>query len=221
MTNEATDHSAAGHTCAHCDSPDDHHTLDEKGIVDAFRASMSAAGTARAFLVAALTVSAVLWAPLGLLAGAAAWVAATAAGLVAVSATSRAAGQRNALVFGTVASAAALPLLAWATAAMFGGDVPTAAAGASGWFLATAAAEILRDRKLSALLIADSRDAEAARQGVLFGNPLSPWVGLAWSVVTAAFFGAWTWVTGVFPLALLPLIPLQVVLALFSRRGRA
>lgn len=221
VTNEAAniDHGAAGHSCAHCEAPEDHHALDEKGIVDSYRGALVSSGIARLVIALAVSASALLWAPLAILAGVAGWVVATAAGVLAVSVTTARSGRGNAVIIGTVVSAAALPVAAWASA-MWLGDSPTIAlAAASGWFAAMAAVEFLRDRKLSALLVADSRDAEAARQGVLFGNPISPWVGLGWSLLTAGLFGLWVWVTGVMPLALLPLIPLQVVVALASRRA--
>ena len=222
MTNEATqtDHSAAGHSCAHCDSAEDHHALDEKGIVDSFRAAVKVSGIARIIIAVALVASAALWAPLGILAGALAWAAATGAGILAVSASGRKYGSANAVILGTVASAAITPLAALATATWVGGSLEVALAGVSGWFLAVAIVEFLRDRKLSAILIADSRDGEAARQGVLFGEPVSPWVGLAWSMFTAALFGVWVWVTGLLALAVIPLVPLQVVFALRSRRRK-
>jgi len=220
VTNDATqtDHSAAGHSCAHCDSAEDHHALDEKGIVDSFRAAVKASGIARIAIAVALLASAALWAPLGILAGALAWAAATGAGILAVSASGRRYGSANAVILGTVASAAIAPLAALGTVAWLGGSMDSALAGASGWFFAVAIVEFLRDRKLSAILIADSRDGEAARQGVLFGEPVSPWVGLGWSMFTAALFGLWVWLVGLLPLAVLPLIPLHVVLALFSRK---
>ena len=222
MTNEATqtDHSAAGHSCAHCDSAEDHHALDEKGIVDSFRSAVKASGIARIVIAVALVASAAVWAPFGILAGALAWAAATGAGILAVSASGRKYGSANAVILGTVASAAITPLAALATATWVGGSLEVALAGVSGWFLAVAIVEFLRDRKLSAVLIADSRDGEAARQGVLFGEPVSPWVGLAWSMFTAALFGVWVWVTGLLALAVIPLVPLQVVFALRSRRRK-
>lgn len=227
VTNEATntesetgtDHSVPGHSCDHCASAEDHHALDEKGIVDAYRGALSAAGIVRIVLALALVVSSVMWAPLGIVAGLAAWAVATGAGILVMSAASRRAGTARAVILGTVASAALLPVGAWATTMWLGGSLAVALAAASGWFAALAVVEFLRDRKLGAVLIADSRDGEAARQGVLFGSPVSPWLGLAWSAFTAALFGAWVGLIGLVPLAVLPLIPLQVVLALLSRKG--
>lgn len=221
MTNEATDidHSATGHSCAHCDASDDHHALDEKGIVDAYRAALSSAGIGRIILAAALIISAAMWSPMAILAGALGWALATGAGLIAVSATSRRYGTSNAVVIGTVVSAAMLPITAWATSQLLGMSLTVALGALTGWFLATAIVETVRDRKLSTLLTEDSRDAEAARQGVLFGEPLSPWIALGWTLFTALLFGTWVWATGALPLVVLPLIPLQVVFALLSRRS--
>lgn len=221
MTNEATDtdHSAAGHSCAHCDSAEDHHALDEKGIVDSYRSALTTSGIVRALIAVALLASALLWAPVAILAGVGGWILATGAGLLAVTAFQGRYGTTNSVVLGTVASAALVPVAAWATSMWIGASPTAAIAAGSGWFATLAVVEFLRDRKLSALLIADSREAEAARQGVLFGNPVSPWAGLGWSGFTAALFGLWVWVIGVLPFALLPLIPLQVVLALLSRRS--
>lgn len=220
MTNEATDidHSATGHSCAHCDASEDHHSLDEKGLVDAYRGALNAAGITRIALAAALVIAAALLAPLAILAGALSWLLATGAGILFVSLANRKYGTANAVVIGTVASAALLPVTAWATSRLLGGSLAVALGAAAGWFLITAVVETLRDRRLSALLIEDSRDAEAARQGVLFGEPISPWAGLGWTLFTAIIFGAWAWATGVLPLVVLPLIPLQVVFALLSRR---
>lgn len=221
VTNEATntDHSAAGHSCAHCEASEDHHALDEKGIVDSYRSALTTTGVLRLLMAAALVASAVLWAPVAILAGAGGWVLATAVGVLAVSATTAKYGGPNSVVIGTVASAAVMPVAAWATATWVGASPTFAIAAASGWFLAAGIMEFLRDRKLSGLLIADSRDGEAARRGVLFSDPVSPWVGLGWSLFSAAVFGLWIWVIGLVPLALFPLIPLQVVLALLSRKG--
>ncbi len=221
VTNEATntDHSAAGHSCAHCDSPEDHHALDEKGIVDSYRRAMTTTGIVRGLIAVALAISALLWAPLAIVAGILSWIIATAVGLGAVSASASKYGTANSVIIGTVASAAVLPVTAWASATWVGASPAFAIAAGSGWFLANALVEFLRDRKLSGLLIADSRDGEAARQGVLFANPGSPWAGLGWSLFSAALFGLWVWLLGLLPLALFPLIPLQVVLALFSRKA--
>lgn len=221
VTNEAThtDHSAAGHSCAHCDAAEDHHALDEKGIVDSYRSALNSSGIVRALIAVALLASALLWAPLAILAGIGGWIVATSAGLLAVSLLQKRYGTPNSVVLGTVASAALVPVAAWGASTWIGASPTAAIAAASGWFGALAVVEYLRDRKLSALLIADSRDAEAARHGVLFGNPVSPWAGLGWSAFTAALFGLWVWVIGMLPLAVLPLIPLQVVLALLSRKS--
>lgn len=226
MTNEATDHeasdidhSATGHSCAHCDSAEDHHAVDVKGIVDSFRSTLRGAAIARIAIAAVALVAGLIWAPVVVAAGAAAWFIATLAGLGVVTATRGKYGTGNALVLGTVASAAIMPITAWLTSMWAGGSWSVAVAGAAGWFFAVMIVESLRDRKLSALLIADTRDGEAAREGVLFGNPISPWVGLGWSVSTALFFGLWIWVTGLLPLAVIPLIPLQVALAILSRKG--
>lgn len=186
--------------------------------MDAYRTAMNSTGIARIVVAGALVISAALWAPLAILAGVLGWALATGAGLIAVSATRRRYGTAGAVVIATVASAAMLPVTAWATSQLLGTSLTVALGALAGWFLATAAVETVRDRRLSALLIEDSRDAEAARQGVLFGEPVSPWTALAWSLFTAVLFGTWVWATGALPLVVLPLIPLQVVFALLSRR---
>lgn len=221
MTNEATetDHTTPGHSCAHCAGDEDHHALDEKGIVDGFRNTLRTAGVVRSILALSLIASAAMWAPVAIGAGVLAWIVATGVGIAAMALTKPRFGTGNAVILGTAGSAAVLPVLAWACATWIGASPAAAMAAGSGWFLAVAIVEFVRDRKLSTILIADSRDGEAARQGVLFNNPVSPWVGLAWALFTAAIFGAWVWVLGMFPLALLPAIPLQVVLALLSKRG--
>lgn len=214
-----TDHAAPGHSCAHCSSDDGHHALDEKGIVDSFRATLRTTAIVRSIVALSVTVSAALWAPLGIVAGISGWVVATIVGIGVVSITKPRYGTNNALVLGTVGSAAALPLLSWATATWVGDSLAVALAAGCGWLFITAVVEFLRDRNLLTILVADTREGEAARQGVMFHNPTSPWVSLFWSAFTAAIFGVWVWVIGLFPLAVFPLIPLQVVLALVSKKG--
>lgn len=213
MTDEKT-----AHTCAHCDSTEDHEHLDEKGLVDGFLSQLRTSGMVRIVLGLAAAVAGFVYVPMAVVTGVAGWAIATGAGIAAMSAARIKLGTAKAVVLGTVASAAITPVLAWAIATWVGRDLPVALAAAGGWFAAIAVAELVRDRNLSALLTADSRDGEAARQGVLFGNPTSPWVGLAWSIFTAGLVGLWVWVIGLLPLAVLPLVPLHVVLALWTRK---
>lgn len=212
------DHGASGHSCAHCDSAEDHHALDEKGIVDSFRRQLTASGLTRSALALAAVLIAAWLAPPSALSGIAAWAIATVAGMGVMVAANRRVGMANSVILATVASAALTPLAAWAIAQWVGASPAAALAAGGGWFAAVGVVELLRDRKLGGLLVADSRDGEAARQGVLFGNPASPWAGLAWSASTGALFGVWVWVIGAVPLAVIPLVPLQVALALLSRR---
>lgn len=221
MTYEAaeTDHSAVGHSCSHCDSADDHHSLDEKGIVDSFRATLNTVVLARLLLALALTVSALTWAWGAYLAGIGAWAVATLVGVVVVGATRSSRGPSNSVILGAVVSAALLPVGAWAVTVWVGSSAAVALAAGTGWFFAGAMVETIRDRQLSAVLIEDSREAEGARQGVLFGSPTSPWVGLGWSLFTAALFAAWVYLIGLITFVVIPLIPLQVALALLTRRN--
>src|SRR5699024_5074179 len=182
---EPTDHDAVGHSCAHCDAAEDHHALDEKGIVDTFRSMLRTTGIVRIIIAVAGLGLGLWWAPPAVLAGVGGWVLATGVGILALSFSAPRYGTTNSVIIGTVIAAALLPLAAWASATWVGHSPTIAFAGAGGWFLAVAIVETLRDRNLASILIADSRDGEAARQAVLFSNPVFQCAGLGWSVFTA------------------------------------
>lgn len=206
------------HTCAHCDSTEDHSHTDERGAVLAFRSAIRGSDIGRAIVALGLLVAAVSLSGLGLLAGALAWLAATAAGMGVLALTNRSRPAAQAVLLGALASAAAMPLLALGAARLVGPGWEVAVAAAAGWLVLAGGTEILRNRSLAATLVAHTRDGEAARSAVAAGVVSSPWLEWAWSLLTGVLFGAWVWLTGELAIVVITLVPLQVALAALSRR---
>ncbi|QGH70098.1 hypothetical protein [Pseudactinotalea sp. HY158] len=214
----AAEPGAPAHTCEHCDSTEDHSHVDERSAVLAYRSAMRATDVLRALIATALLVVAVMLSSGGLLAGAGAWLLATAVGMGVLSIATRTRPIGQSVLLGALVSAAAVPLLALAVSQLVGPGWRIGLAAGAGWLVLAGGTEILRNRGLATTLVAHTREGEAARAAVAAGAPTSPWVDWSWSLLTGALFGVWVWLTGELAIAVVTLVPLQVALAALSRR---
>lgn len=214
------------YVCEHCDDSVPHSHVDEKPLVDAYRRELLGALVA----VAAL---AVLWLAATLLLareaafatvlGAASWVLATALGLVAFALTRRSRPGAAAVIVGAVTTAAVTPLLALLVALLTPGGVAARAVAAGlGWLVASAVVTGVRTVRLREVLVADTREGEAARSGVVrtAGRP-SPYVEAGWLVLTAGVTALCVAATALMPVVVVVLVPLNAALAVLTRRQQA
>ncbi len=219
-----TEESAATDTyvCEHCDDSVPHQHVDEKPLVERYR---------RELLVGVLLTAAVAVVGLGVMVlgleswvglplGALAWAIGTAVGLLVLAVARTRTSTPVAVVLGAVASAAVSPVLALLVAVVVPGSAGwVALAGGSGWLVLSALIAGIRAGTLRDLLTQHTRDGEAARSGVVRseGRP-SPYVEAAWLVATAVVFGLCVLATAALPILVVLLVPLNVVIAVLSRR---
>lgn len=214
------------HGCEHCDDSAPHSHADEGALVEGYRASLRLARTTTA-VVALLGLAAVavvaLGSALGVLLGALAWVVATGLGVLTWVLLRRRTSEKAAVLVGAVVSAAAAPLLALAVAALVPGPgLARGLAAAFGWMAVSAGTSGHRAGTLRALLVTDSRAGEAARSAVVRtnGRP-SPVAEALWLVVTALVLGCFVAAAAALPALVAVLVPLNVALAMLTRRWQA
>lgn len=128
-----------------------------------------------------------------------------------------------AVIAGALATAAIAPVLAMLVAAAAdGGAAWRGAAGALGWLAVSGTISGIRAGKLGSVLLAHSREGEAARSAVVrTGGRPSPYAEAAWLVATAAVFGVSVAAVAVLPVLVIVLVPLNVALAVLSRRWQS
>jgi hypothetical protein len=214
---------AEPYVCDHCDDSVPHRHVDEKPLVEGYRTALrrSVLGVAAVGLLLAVAVvlggrAAALAIPLG----AAAWTVSSAVGLLVLSLVQTRRPTPAAVIAGAVATAAAAPLLALLVAAASDGAIGwRALAGTLGWLAVSGTVSGIRAGQLGALLTSHTREGEAARSGVVRtdGRP-SPYIEAAWLVATAVVFGLCVAATAALPVLVVVLVPLNVALAVLSRR---
>lgn len=214
------------YVCEHCDSSVPHTHVDEKPLVEGYRTQLlrgrigSAAVVVLGLIVLAVTARNSAF---GLLLGILAWVVATGLGLAGWLLLRRSTGEKVAVLIGAMITAGAAPLLALAPTAWVDGPVwARALAAALGWLAVSVGTSGARASKLRSLLAEHSRDGEAARSAVVrTGGRPSPYVETAWLVATGALFGLYVAAAAVLPVLVVVLVPLNVALAVLSRRWQA
>lgn len=215
----------AAHGCAHCDDSTPHSHVDERPLVVGYREALLRAivgSIGLTLLGVAIAVPQIGRTGGGYVAGMLAWLVATGVGLLVVALVRQQRTVGAAIIAGAVATAAVSPLLALITAQLLtGGRAWFALAAAVGWLAASTLVAGIRAGNLRQLLAADTREGEAARGAIgrTQGRP-SPYVESAWAVLTAVVFGLCVLATSVLPWVVVVLVPLNVVLAMLSRRSQ-
>lgn len=222
MSNDTTTRPApdpAPYRCEHCDDSVPHEHLDVRAVIeDARDAARSRAlrrlVVAGVVLVAALVLAVVVAgvaAALGSAAlTAAGWVVVTVTALGVVGAARARTSDARALVTGALVSAALVPLVALAVAALVGGWPAAVVAGAT-WLACGAVAEGVKARTWRALLLTEGDDGERARARAVAQRGRAPQGAGRW-LVQAAAVGLATWLLTVVPAVVLVLVPLSVAL---------
>ncbi|MFV0251807.1 MAG: hypothetical protein ACK5H2_00530 [Beutenbergiaceae bacterium] len=221
----AADTSTAA-SCEHCDDSTPHSHVDEGPLISGYRRSARIASLAALVLAVLATLVSMIWdrsAALTALAGLVSWFVAIVIGLLVFGWLQRSRTTAVAVIAGAIANGAVTPLLAWAVGSLSSMPVPmTAIAAASGWLLLGAVANAHQAVRLAAVLHAPTRDGEAARDAVVRtrGKP-NPWIESAWLIATAVLFGAYAAATMTMPALVAVLVPLNVALAMLTRRWQA
>jgi len=214
---------AEPYVCDHCDDSVPHQHVDEVPLVERYRTALrrSVLGVAAVGLLLAVAVvlggrEAALAIPLG----AVAWTVSSALGLLVLALVRTRRSTPAAVIAGAVATAAAAPLLALLVAAATDGAVGwRAVAGTLGWLAVSGTVSGVRASQLGTLLTAHTREGEAARSGVIrTGGRPSPYIEAVWLVATAVVFGLCVAATAVLPVLVVVLVPLNVAVAVLSRR---
>lgn len=213
-------------SCEHCDDSVPHEHVDEQPLVEGYRGALRRSVTGVAVLGAALAVAVVLGGldvALAIPLGAMAWTVSSALGVLTLSVVRTSRSTPVGVVAGAVTTAAVTPLLALLVAVAAGGDPGwRAAAAVLGWLAVSGTVAGIRAERLRGLLVAHTRDGEAARSGVVrTGGRPSPWVEAGWLVLTAAVLGLCVLAAAVLPVVVVVLVPLNAALAVLSRRWAA
>lgn len=214
------------YVCEHCDESVPHTHVDEKPLVEGYRRSLRGSVMGVAAVTVAIAIAVLvggLDSALAIPLGAVAWTVCSALGLLVLSLARTRRSTPAAVVAGALASAAAAPLLALLVGAVAGGGAGwRGAAGALGWLAVSGTISGIRAGKLGRILTAHTREGEAARSAVLrtSGRP-SPYAEAAWLIATAAVFGVCVAATALMPVLVIVLVPLNVALAVLSRRWQA
>ncbi len=229
------------YVCPHCEATHEHEHVDERAVVDGYRRTLARASAAR-MAVILVTLTAVLLGSLGLLAlaglGLLSWAVVTGAGWGAAvvdlarrphSGTRMGTAQRDErrFVLVSVLTGAALTPLAALGLALTAGAVveahplTVAGAAAAGWFAGSATAETISNLRLRALLVADTRAGEVAREAaVRLRKHTHEWRGLGTAAATAIVVGIELLVCLWLPILVIVLIPLHVAVAALVGRAQ-
>jgi hypothetical protein len=228
--------------CAHCDGSIPHRHDDASQIAARIRErahGLALWSTVRGVLAAAATLLVIALAgagsgsgtpvPVVAVGGAVSWLVATAVGLLVAGAVHRpgdARAARAALAVGSVATAAATPLVALALTlatvddARLAAPWPAAAGAGLGWLVAASAASVTGALRLRAELLAPAPRGEPARAAASRGESLGHGRNLAGSAVGAAGFAAFVLALGVLPVLVVVLVPMHAALAALVARTR-
>lgn len=231
------------YVCPHCDQTHEHTHTDPREVVLAFRRRLATVTTVRlVLLVAALAAALLLLAPTAVLTfactGLLAWALAMAGGLVAGTvdlnrrggaAVARSqASQQRFMTVSVLAGAAITPVLAllialadraWTGGTDLASGLPVAAGAAVGWLGVSAVVESARSLRMRALLGADTRAGEGAREAAVdLGGHTAQWRELFTMALTAVLVGLWVVGCFLIPFLVVVLVPLHVAVAVFSRR---
>lgn len=221
------DPGADPYVCEHCDDSVPHKHVDEKPLVERYRRQLLVAavlGLAAAPVAVVLFVSLVGFATV---IAVAAWALCTVVGVVTAAVVGRRAGMRTGVLTGALVSAGLTPLTAFGVVALGAASTagpdpwPSAVAGTSGWLAGAGAALAIRGLGLRTLLVAHTREGEAARSAVVRtdGTP-TPVVELGWAALTALWFGVCAAMLALLPILVVVLVPLSVALAAVTRRAQ-
>lgn len=234
---------AEPYVCPHCDETHEHTHVDPRELVLGLRRRLVTVTALRGILlVAGLLASMLLLPPTAVLTfactGVLAWALAMAAGLVAGSvdlnrrggadAAKTRAAQERFMTVSVLAGAAATPVLAllialagrsWTGAAGLSEALGVAAGAGVGWLAVSVIVESVRSMRMRSLLGADTRAGEGAREAAVdMGGRTAQWRELVTMVLTAVLVGVWVLGCFLMPLLVVVLVPLHLVLAVFSRR---
>lgn len=218
---------SAAHTCDHCDSSTPHSHEDPLTYTRSYLATTKKLIVVRTGLAAAAFIAliAISWQTntsiMAFAAGVLGWLVVLIAGLLSLNAQPTAG--TKAFLISTIVAAAITPVAAFGIALWRPGTSGasawvTVATASLGWFLAALITDVLRARQLRIMLTANDRDGEVARDA-LTKMPNTQASELMWSIATPALVAGYIWLCIALPLVVIMLIPLHVVISLWSRRS--